>query len=98
MHSCFQCSQALDVTGTVGRTETCPFCAADLHCCCNCAHHDHGSYNECRETQAERVLDKDRSNFCDYFSFKSSAGGKKAGPAVTAGKSNPLDRLFKKSH
>ena len=29
--------------------------------------------NECRENQAERVLDKERSNFCDYF--KPAKGG-----------------------
>ena len=29
--------------------------------------------NDCREPQAQRVLDKTRSNFCDFFSCKRGA-------------------------
>jgi hypothetical protein len=29
-------------------------------------------HNDCQETQAEWVVDKERSNFCDYFVFKDS--------------------------
>ncbi|MBF0190432.1 MAG: hypothetical protein HQL99_04700 [Magnetococcales bacterium] len=40
--------------------------------CLNCRFHDTGSYNECRESVAERIVDKDRSNFCDFFKPKGS--------------------------
>jgi len=32
-----------------------------------------GSYNSCREPQAERVIEKSRSNFCGYFVLRDSA-------------------------
>jgi hypothetical protein len=52
-------------------------------------------YNQCRESQAERVLDKDRSNFCDYFSFHEYCSDAKAkeGGETTRDK---LEALFKK--
>jgi len=51
----------------IGFRDTCTQCDADLHVCLNCAHHDPAAYNECRESSAERVRDRDRSNRCDYF-------------------------------
>ena len=75
--SCSACGKELsiDPSARVGRRDSCQHCGADLHCCYNCSFYDQSAYNECRESQAERVLDKDRSNFCDYFSF---ASGQKA--------------------
>ncbi|MGH7830448.1 MAG: hypothetical protein ACREP8_09755 [Candidatus Binatia bacterium] len=57
----------MESSDTVGRRDTCPQCSWDLHACYNCLHYDAQAYNECREPQAERVLEKDKSNFCDYF-------------------------------
>jgi hypothetical protein len=96
MKACYQCKKALDVTDKIGRTETCPFCDADLHCCLNCRFYDSGAYNECCENQAERVLDKDRSNFCDYFSFRHVPEKEQAAAETGSKKDNPLDTLFKK--
>ena len=66
---CFHCGRELDLPSSrsVGRSDTCPHCDSDIHCCLNCAHYDETAYNQCHESQAERVLDKDRANFCDYF-------------------------------
>lgn len=77
----------------IGRQELCPFCSADLHCCRNCTFYDVGAYNNCREPQAERVLDKTRSNFCDFFSFKQSAE-KSEGKVLNT--KDKLEALFKK--
>ncbi len=66
---CHTCQSELKLTEPVGRTETCLKCNADLKCCLNCTHYDTTAYNECHEPNAERVLEKSRSNFCDYFSF-----------------------------
>jgi hypothetical protein len=63
----------IDVPKTVGRKDICPLCRADLRCCRNCRHHDQKYYNQCRESQAEGVIGKDRANFCDYFKFNNSA-------------------------
>ena len=68
-YRCSKCSHEipLSVGARVGRRDSCPQCGADLHSCLHCVHHDRSAYNECREPQAERVLDKERSNMCDYF-------------------------------
>jgi hypothetical protein len=96
MKECHHCKNPVDVTGKVGRTETCPFCDSDLHCCLNCEFYDPGVYNDCRETQAERVLNKDSSNFCDYFSFGDEPDSKYASGETGKKSRNPLDNLFKK--
>ncbi len=78
----------------VGRRETCPFCGTDLHSCLNCAFHEAAAYNECREPQAERVIDKSRSNFCDFFAFREAGTvGQEKGPVSSA--KAKLDSLFK---
>jgi hypothetical protein len=33
-----------------------------------CKFYDVRVYNECKESNADRVVDKEKSNFCDYFS------------------------------
>jgi len=37
-----------------------------------CKFFDPKSYNECRESQADRVPDKEKANFCDYFKLTTS--------------------------
>ena len=73
MTLCHKCKNEINVPKIVGRKDTCPLCQADLRCCLNCRHCDPNYYNQCRESQAERVLDKNRANFCDYFKFNDSA-------------------------
>jgi hypothetical protein len=65
---CFSCKKDVPFITMVGRRDECPFCRADLHVCKNCIHYDEKSYNECREPQGERVVEKEKSNFCDFFS------------------------------
>jgi hypothetical protein len=52
------------------------------------------SYNECREPQAERVVDKEKSNFCDFFTPRRS--GAAAGAPSKDDLLKKLDDLFKK--
>ena len=94
MPSCFNCGKEIVVTDRVGRRDSC-VCGADLHCCKNCEFYDPTAYNECREPQAERVLEKAQANFCDYFqiSTKPRAGTGKG--AVQEAKQK-LEALFKK--
>ena len=77
---------------SVGFRETCDRCAGDLHVCLNCAHFDPSAYNECRESSAERVLDRDRANRCDYFRPGSGAGVEDDGREEAL---SNLERLFK---
>ncbi len=92
---CGKCGGMNPLSGTVGRNEVCVSCGADLRCCLNCAHYDLGRYNSCGEPQAERVLDKEKRNFCDFFSASGKTGAaKKKDPAPDA--KSRLESLFKK--
>jgi hypothetical protein len=88
---CFGCDAVVELrTGErIGFRDTCERCGRDLHVCRNCAHHDPAAYNECRESSAERVGERDRANRCDYFAPGSAAGGGQRGAAAG------LDALFK---
>lgn len=80
--------------GNAGRSATCPHCNADIRVCYNCRHYDASNYNECSEPMAERVVEKNRANFCDYFSLGESAyKGQKSAKEDALKK---LDALFKK--
>ncbi|MBE9546967.1 MAG: hypothetical protein IMF10_05685 [Proteobacteria bacterium] len=94
MKTCHHCKKELDIDRKVGRRDTCPFCDADLHVCLNCRFRDPGAYNQCRETQAERVIDKERSNFCDYFDFRDAAPGESREEKRQRAKEK-LETLFK---
>lgn len=89
---CFSCQTKLTIDGVVGRNETCPKCGEDVRACFNCRHYDKSAYNECRETQAERVVNKDRANFCDYFALDMNDGISENTNAEALKK---LDELFK---
>lgn len=89
---CFSCGKAVQYQGKVGRREDCPHCRADLHCCRNCQFFDRASYNECREPSADRVQEKDRSNFCDYFQPRTGGASGKSNQDLKAA----AEALFKK--
>jgi hypothetical protein len=90
-HSC-QSEIPLAAGESLGFRDSCDRCAADLHVCLNCAHHDVSVYNECRESNAERILDRDRANRCDYFrpGVGASAGEDDRKEALST-----LEKLFK---
>lgn len=69
MANCFHCKKELDASQRPGRGESCPKCGSDVKVCLNCRFYDRGAYNQCREPSAERVVDKDRANFCEFFEF-----------------------------
>jgi len=102
--TCAACGCSLAPRERVGRRDTCPGCGAELHSCRQCAFRDPSAYNECGEPQAERVLDKDRSNFCEYFTPRSVAsaaaegkrGGSGGGPRDSRDARADLEALFRK--
>ena len=85
---CFACSNELGlIPGTrLARSEECPHCSASLRSCKMCRFYDKSSYNQCKEPSAERVLDKEKANFCDYFALMGEAqeGGGEADSLVDA--------------
>ena len=50
------------------RNTLCASCGRDLRICRNCKFYSPGSQWDCRETISEAVRDKERANFCDWFS------------------------------
>ena len=94
---CHHCARAIDTTERVGFRDDCPGCGRALHACLNCDFYDQSYNNSCRENQAERVVDKDRFNFCEYFT--PSKSGRTAGGSLTPKSSaqSRLEELFKKN-
>ena len=96
MHICHKCHEPVQETEYISRNDTCPKCGADLKCCLNCGFYEGRSYNQCTETQAERITDKEKANFCDYFRFREMSGKASMTGLASKKKGNPLDALFKK--
>ena len=93
--TCHQCHTGLESRGAVGRRDACPSCGADIRCCRNCAHFDAAYHNQCRETQAERQVDKERGNFCDFFRLAGVKVPSQLGGVGTVRRD--LDALFRKT-
>jgi hypothetical protein len=92
--NCFYCGRQIEFKQRVGFREDCPGCERPLHVCLNCKFYDPTFNNQCREPQAERVIDKDRANFCEYFSARISNAPRQLAPVNEA--RAKLDALFKK--
>lgn len=84
MAGCFKCGRDLRADTDFGRQDSCPGCRASTHCCLNCAHYDPSRYNECTEPVADRVVDKEKANFCDYFKPGSGKPSPRQNPADAA--------------
>ena len=70
-NKCYKCSKELSDNFKImtSRSDSCPFCMADIRCCRMCSFYDPKVYNECKETNADRITEKEKANFCDYFKF-----------------------------
>jgi predicted RNA-binding Zn-ribbon protein involved in translation (DUF1610 family) len=90
--NCWNCGAKL-TTLDYGRQDSCPQCGRDTKVCKNCGFYDPSYNNACREPQAERVVDKEKSNFCDYFDPRSGSG---SGAATRDAMKAAADALFKK--
>jgi hypothetical protein len=97
---CFACGTRIELPGgaRVGFRDECPRCRTDLHVCRNCARHDPGAHNQCREPAAEPVADRERANRCEWFAPAAGddpgEGAGRADPRATARAA--IDALFRK--
>jgi hypothetical protein len=90
---CFNCQKEIVLLGKPGRRDECIHCRADVHVCKNCEFYDPKVYNECREPSADVVLEKERANFCDFFTpHRGPRGGVDKAAALRAA----AEALFKK--
>jgi hypothetical protein len=90
---CWNCGVQLSYL-EYGRQDSCKKCGRDTRTCRGCVFHDKNFNNECKESQADRVVDKEKSNFCDYFKPRGT------GPAHVAEARDAMkaaaEALFKK--
>jgi len=93
---CHACHNEIKTEGYISRADECPKCGADIHCCLNCQHYDPAAHNKCREPQTEWVADREKANFCDFFSPSKRAASGKPGGSSPADLRNAFDSLFKK--
>jgi predicted RNA-binding Zn-ribbon protein involved in translation (DUF1610 family) len=94
MSACHFCGATLDPKMRIVRDTECPSCGRDLHACVQCRNFDRSAHNMCREPQAEWVTDRERRNFCDYFSLN-PVGGRGAGvPDREKSAREKLDSFF----
>jgi len=92
MPACWSCGKEIELN-QFHRQDSCLSCGRDTHVCKNCDHYDRAYNNECRESSADRVVEKERSNFCDYFRPSNRAGGSAKSQADLKA---AADALFKK--
>lgn len=69
MPECQHCGTAVTIGEPIPRDAECSGCGKDLRACVQCRHYDLAYNNACRETMADPVVEKERRNFCEYFSF-----------------------------
>jgi hypothetical protein len=92
---CWNCKTEVETKQRIGFRDYCPACDRALHACLNCDFYDPSHNNQCREPMAERVVDKDRQNFCEYFAPRRAAPPAVARPAPTTAREK-LEALFKR--
>jgi len=67
---CYRCETAMTFDSIkVMRSDECPQCYAYVRVCKMCDFYDPHAYNECRETMAERIVNKEKVNFCNHFTL-----------------------------
>ncbi len=94
--NCWHCGQAIEVKERIEFRENCQTCDRALHVCRNCEFYDPSYNNQCRETMAERVVEKERANFCDFFAPARLSRKSGAEPGARSAAQAKLDALFKK--
>lgn len=74
MYKCIKCSNEISITETksIPRNTSCDNCTTDIRSCIFCRFYDQSKHNECSEPSADRVVDKEKANFCDYYEFNTS--------------------------
>jgi hypothetical protein len=65
---CYRCGESLEsLPLPLSRRDECPRCAVHVHVCRMCRFFDRTVPKQCREDDAEEVLDKEKVNFCEWF-------------------------------
>ena len=68
--NCHYCKQDIEVSPKI---DCCPSCGSSLHSCFNCEHYDEKTANQCKEPNAELVINKEKENACPFFTLKTKS-------------------------
>jgi len=63
---CWKCGAEL-LGADFGRETNCLACGKATRVCRNCRWYDPGRSNQCQEPMAEKVQEKERANYCEFF-------------------------------
>jgi len=97
MKYCHKCLKPWEGPGQPGTRDTCDKCRSDLRACLNCRFYDTARSNQCFANVEDPVLHKDRSNFCEEFSFTERKTPPLAASVKTPQKAkDAFNGLFKK--
>jgi hypothetical protein len=73
-------------------------CGKDLRSCRHCRFYLPGSRGDCSEPNAEKPADKERGNFCDWFSldpkFRLASSGEQKSRSKEADAKSAFNSLF----
>ena len=71
---CFRCGASLEaLTLPISRRDHCPQCSSAVHVCRMCSNYSRNVLGQCLEEDAEEVLDKENSNYCEWFKPRANA-------------------------
>ena len=90
---CHHCQHSWTFAPPLARATECPSCRRDVRVCLNCTFYSTTAARGCREEQAEWVKEKDRANFCSYFTPGVQGATRQADCAKAK-----LDALFAKKN
>lgn len=95
---CWYCGTPVTDKEPLGRSLRCAVCGKDLRVCRHCRFYLPGARGDCSEPNAEPPADKERGNFCDWFSlnsrFRSAAGGDRQARSAAVGARSAFEDLF----
>jgi hypothetical protein len=94
MPVCRHCGTPITIGEPFPRDAECGSCGKDLRACVQCRHYDPALNNACRETMADPVVEKERRNFCEYFSPQTAPWQPKAASGREADARAKLEGLF----
>jgi len=95
---CWYCGSPVAEKEPFSRSLCCAGCGKDLRSCKNCKFYRSGARGDCSETSAEPVSEKERANFCDWFSldpkYRNETPGQKKEMEKAKAARDAFDSLF----
>ncbi len=64
---CYKCNSHIE--DHIGFRSCCDNCSSDLHICRTCKFFVKGKPNDCHIPEIDKVVDKDKNNFCEEFVY-----------------------------